>query len=326
MGYIVRFIAYYLMPFIVNCITVSILWDTNVLLGLIVIVIALICNVLWAWSTPNRSALTTALLMTFSWIYAVSVRELVRYTHLGWDIILVFFVGILGAVILFMLSLIASSKWFRRSKAGWESQEGKRRGCIISSVVIAISLCTITCFSVYIDVCRNRTYTPTQNFGVIPNLSAKAGFPLGTDGSNVYYKLKGLSTNDFLYVERLELLELTKEVYVSANAAELLDLPIKHLHITYNGEKTVIDDAAKIRKLIIYIRNRENSRPIADGKETVPVHGEDIANAHIVFDLPCKLTWQIEMERTPFGTIWVHMPFDSNVYDVTHILGEYFDL
>ena len=131
-----------------------------------------------------------------------------------------------------------------------------------------------------------------------------------------------------MYAESLEFLKIKKEVYVSKsdNAVKLLELPIKYLYVTYNGEKTVVDDETKIRELIVYIQNRENSRPLADGEETVPVYGEDIANAHIVFDLPCKLTWQIEMERTPFGTIWVHMPFEWGVYDVTHILGEYFDL
>ncbi len=324
----VRFIAYYLVPFVVNSITVYIIWNASILVGFIVMDISLVCNILWAWNTPNQRALTTALLAAFSWVYAVSVRELLRYTPLVWDFYGVLFVGIIGAVILFVFALIASNKRLRRNQDGWKSMTGKRRASIVLTVIIVASLCMAILFSAYVDACRKQPYISAENFGLIPNLSAKAGFPLGTNGSKVYYMLKGLSTDDYVYAERLEFLEVKKEVYVSINndTVRLSDLPIKYLHVTYNGEKTTVYDEMKIRELIVYIRNQANNRPIADSEETVPLYGQDIANAHIVFDLPCDLTWQIEMERTPHGTVWVHMPYETGVYDVTHILGEYFSL
>ena len=324
------FAGYYLIPFVLNYLALSFVSHVKQTITLYIVILAtVLCHALWAWFTPNQYAVSTALVVAVSWLYVCVFRCLLFFTTSVVEVFALLFVGFIAASLCFVPTLLTSNHRFRCYRDGWKNTTVKSTGGIFAALIVALPLCLAIIFNLYMNTCRFRQYIPKEEFVQVSALSAKAGFPLGKNGSVTYYKLNGFSTDDVVYTERPAFLVPEETVCLSKSTkldTLLLELPIKHLHVTYGKHKTVIRDQAKIRELIVFLRHAENSRPIADGEETIPVIDQDISTAYIVFDVPCDLTWRIEMERTPHGTLWVHMQFDSNVYDVTHILGEYFDL
>ena len=356
----IQYIAYYLAPFVFNTLLVYAMWiarqKVSVWLGAVVWLLMVVCNEIWAHFTLNsfNGDISTPFLSVLSYWYGHAMLWLVLMSStfsllipsqplgsFAVGMFLSIFSGdlVVSSIVLFIVCAI-SSNWRKRNKDADYSPKviGKAPRCIVAVVVIIPLLCCLVP-RVVAEYHLNRPYTQTADFERWYCFRADAGMPLGKNENNQRLStLDGLSQTEFVYVHIDNGLKANEKgvIYKSSDAKQSWeDFPIKSLSVAIEDKRTVIEDKETLRSLVSYVLDDANrlTNPnvdVVDSLELWETHGEwlgDTGNASLYFDFPCNLYRMFHMEITKDNRVTLAFSLnDMYYYDVTHILGEYFDL
>ncbi len=134
-----KFLGYYLTPFVLSCFGVFVTWHTA---SFVVMAVAIVCNAVWAWFTPNRHSFPTALLVAGSWLYA---WVLLYFSVSVWSLLFFCYVGVGVTLFSFIFSLMVGSNLLRfcNEKRGnlWQVTT-TAKGVKILACILLVPLCT----------------------------------------------------------------------------------------------------------------------------------------------------------------------------------------
>ncbi|MBP3381173.1 MAG: hypothetical protein J6L00_00885, partial [Clostridia bacterium] len=151
-------------------------------------------------------------------------------------------------------------------------------------------------------------------------------------GTNVY-KLEGLSTEEFLGTNLFTLWDgAIPQVIMRPDLQEpLFTFSLRSLHLAhYEHQDFTITDPQTLLAFREFVSDENNGVVISTSAE-YSTHTATMNNncVQLFFDIPCNMYWFADCDIQD-GKVMVygrlHKSEKAYAYDVTHILGEYFDL
>ena len=143
-----KFLGYYLAPFVLNCVGVFIIWHTKTAAVVYIsMAVILLGNMLWAWFTPNESALPTAFLVAASWSYAWFLLQICTLSIVATLGFWVF--GFWCAIVGFVWALLIGNRYMRfnneKRRNAWRIIVTPRELITLVSVLLILS-CAVVAF------------------------------------------------------------------------------------------------------------------------------------------------------------------------------------
>lgn len=337
---------YYISFFLIKTFGVFAMWHLNQMKAANIIAVALVlCDAVWAWLNPEHSTFSTAILVAVTWMYACAIRVFLLTSPLPSEILVAVWLCTAGALVGFLLSLLTASKRIRLFE-DYKQQKGSKRK--ICGLLLVVPLCGVIVFSCirgrkidrafennvlvnyYCAVQLRRNDIP-DTFRIV-DIGKRS--PLRTRKLLTLYEVDGLDPNHFLFATRYtgfgDKSSITR-IIMHPDAREPLEWLAPRLLKSNTGEM-IVTDKETLEKFCEFLSDPQNGTPAPDKLDKVVDPYTDWAaeyNIYLYFELPYAVYWQGLYEMQDGKVILYahhHATNADYAYDVTHILGEYFDL